>query len=875
MATQGHPLRATYRIQAHRDFGFDRIAELADYLAELGVSHVYLSPILTAVAGSQHGYDVVDHEHVNAELGGEPAHERMCRTLREYGLGQVLDIVPNHMAVGTPENRLWWDVLENGPASQYASFFDVDWESSEDTRVLLPILGEHYADALQQHLVLVLRHDAEFIVHYHDHRMPAAPRSIAQLLQAAAPEHDELTFLADALAELPAPRSIEREALARRQRDKHVLFAYLKRLLDGEPELAQRIDAQLTQLNADVPALDAWLERQNWRIVHWHNASTEIGYRRFFDVNTLAGLRIEDQRVFDRVHRLILRWVQQGTLDGLRVDHVDGLRDPTQYLQRLRQAAPASWIVVEKILHPGETLDASWPIDGTTGYDFIYLLDQVFVDQRGESELTELDQRWTGFSAPWEARAISAKLQIVREVLASERERLIDLAQRALTPRFELRDCTRQTLSEAVTALLVSYPVYRTYVRPGATSDHDRDVIAQVIARASALAPGIDARVFEALREVLSLEANGEAATELALRVQQVTGAIMAKAIEDTLFYRYSRLLALNEVGGAPERFGLSLAEFHGTLQDVSHPHAMLGSATHDTKRGEDTRARLLALSELPQLWAQAVERWSARAQRHKDDKVDGGAEYFFYQTLVGAFPLSVERALAYMQKALREAKVKTSWIHTDPEYEAAIEKFIRGVLSDAELMEDVARFVMRIAPGAYVTSLARTLLKLTAPGVPDLYRGTELWDFSLVDPDNRAPVDFSARRALLAHVREATPEAVLADMESGAPKLFLIYHTLRLRKQSPELFEGGYRRLPVEGPDADHVIAYARGDALICVVPRLNAHGEPRSRTANLTLPAGSYHDIFTAERFTDVTQLATSALWARFPVALLVRET
>jgi (1->4)-alpha-D-glucan 1-alpha-D-glucosylmutase len=399
-------------------------------------------------------------------------------------------------------------------------------------------------------------------------------------------------------------------------------------------------------------------------------------------------------------------------------------------------------------------------------------------------------------------------------------------------------------------------------------------VIAKVIERASKLAPSIDARVFEALRQALSLQDNSEAATELALRVQQVTGAITAKAIEDTLFYRYTRLIALNEVGGAPERFGLALNDFHAALQNTTHPHAMLASATHDTKRGEDTRARLLALSELPQLWAQAVERWSARAQRHKEAKVDGGAEYFFYQTLVGAFPLSEERALAYMQKALREAKVHTSWIHPDADYEAAIEKFVRGVLGDSELLQDIARFVARIAPGAYITSLARTLVKLTAPGVPDLYRGTELWDFALVDPDNRAPVDYATRRALLAHVREASPEDVLADMESGAPKLFVVHHTLRLRKESPKLFDGSYQRLPVDGPDADHVIAFARGNDLICVVPRLNAHGEPKTRSANLTLPPGSYRNIFTQELLTNVTQLATGALWARFPVALLVRE-
>lgn len=875
MATQGQPRRATYRVQAHAGFGFDQIAALADYLEAFGFSHVYLSPVLTAAAGSQHGYDVVDHEHVNPELGGEAAHERMCQTLRRHGLVTILDIVPNHMAVGSPENRQWWDVLQNGPASQYAAFFDVDWEGNSDTRVLLPVLGEHYADAVQGRLVRLVREGAEFIVRYYDHAFPPEPRSLSGLLEAAAGEHEELGFLAGAFASLPAPKAAEREATARRERDKTVLFAYLARLLEAEPALGERIDAELERLNSQVELLDAWLEKQNWRLVYWQNATSELGYRRFFDVNSLAGLRVEDQRVFDRVHRLVLRWVRDGRLHGLRVDHVDGLLDPSGYLQRLRRGAPNAWIVVEKILEKHEQLDPSWPIEGTTGYDFMRLIDQVFVDPRGESEMSELDQRWTGQSASWADRVVEAKLQILKEVLASERERLIDLALRVLTSSFELRDCTRHSVSAAVTAVLISYPVYRSYVRVSGAREEDRRLIAQVTKRASELRPEIDKRVFHALERILTLQTDHELEIELALRVQQVTGAIMAKAVEDTLFYRYTRLLALNEVGGSPETFGISLDEFHGKLEHATHPQTMLASATHDTKRGEDTRARLLSLSELPQLWAQCVERWSQRSRRYRSPMLDTATEYFFYQILVGAHPLSVERTQAYMLKAAREAKRQTSWIRQDADYEAALDSFVRGVIEDRELMDDVGKFVARIAPGGYVTSLARTLLKLTAPGVPDVYQGCELWDFSLVDPDNRTPVNFKLRRELFARVREASPEDVMADMESGAPKLWLTYKTLRLRKQRPELFEGDYKRLPVEGPDAEHVIAFARDQRLIVVVPRLNAHSEARKRTAQITLPRGTYSNVLTDERFEQVTQLAMTELWARAPVALLVRET
>jgi (1->4)-alpha-D-glucan 1-alpha-D-glucosylmutase len=872
MVTPVAPARATYRLQATPEFGFDRIAELASYLTELGVSHAYLSPVLTAAPGSQHGYDVIDHDHVNPELGGEVAHARMCAALEAHGLGQLLDIVPNHMAIGA-RNKLWWDVLENGPSSHYAAFFDVDWDGGDDLRVLLPILGEHYIDALRERVVRVARSGAEFIVEYHDHRLPAAPRSLGALLRASAPEHQELSFLADFLEELSAPTSADQVATLRRQRDKAVLFDYLARLLEREPELCPRIDAQLAKLNDDVEALDSWLERQNWRLAHWRNASTDLGYRRFFDVNTLAGLRVENLRVFERVHHLVLDWLGKGIIDGVRVDHVDGLRDPYEYLQRLREASPNAWIVVEKILEGDEPLPRQWPIEGTTGYEFIRTTDQLFVAAENQPQFDALEERYSGETGHWEERARDAKHQILKQVLGSERERLTELAYRVLTRRIELRDCTRRIVSNAVTALLVSYTEYRTYVRVGSISDRDRTVLEAVVSAAQKLRPEIDARVFEALSNVLSLHWSGELEAELALRMQQLTGAVTAKSIEDTLFYRHMRLIGLNEVGGSPEVFGLSVAAFHDTLEANDKPRGLLASATHDTKRGEDTRARLLALSELPEVWEQAVARWSELTKNYRPELLDTATEYFFYQTLVGAHPLTEERALAYMQKATREAKRGTSWIQPEPDYEAAVESFIKAALADSDLLAEVAQLVARISPGAYITSLARTLIKLTAPGVPDIYQGTELWDFSLVDPDNRRPVDYAERAAILKQLKEQPLEAVLAEMERGTPKLFVVWKTLQLRKHQPKLFDGAYQRLQVTGADASHVVAYARDRALITVVPRLNVDAKPEQRKASVLLPEGRYRNVLTGESVAGAAS-PVSQLWARFPVALLVRE-
>jgi (1->4)-alpha-D-glucan 1-alpha-D-glucosylmutase len=815
--------RATYRVQLHADFGFDAAAALADYLAELGVSHLYASPYLQAAPGSQHGYDIVDHGKVNGELGGARAHARMCEALAQHGLSQVLDMVPNHMAVGVAENVWWWDVLEHGAQSRFARYFDVDWDADGDDRVLLPILGERYFDALEAGLIRLTLDGEQVRVRYRDHVLPAAPRSIAVL---------------------GGGRPID--------------------------------DALIGRINGSLEALDAFLEHQSWKLAYWKTAATDLRYRRFFDVTALAGLRMEDPEVFERTHALILAFLRDGIADGLRIDHPDGLRDPEQYLARLRETAPGAWIVVEKILAEHEPVPASWPIDGTTGYEVLRLLDQVQVDAEAEAPLTDLAARFAGGPQDWAEMARDAKLQILDEVLAAECERVAELAHRVLVRRMPLRDCTRHEIRGAVRELLASYDVYRTYVRPGtAPSPRDRATIRAALERAAARQPEVGPRVWSALEDVLLLRDGDALCAELALRVQQLTGPVGAKGIEDTLFYRHVRLLALNEVGGAPERFGVPVEALHAAFAALPHARSMLATGTHDTKRGEDMRARLIALTQMPAEWAAAVERWSERSRSHRGEVVDGATEYFFYQTLAGAHPLDAERAWAYMQKAIREAKRHTSWTRPDAAYESGVEAFVRGVCGDRALMSDVARFVAELAPVGFAISLSRTLLKLTAPGVPDFYQGSELWDLSLVDPDNRRPVDYARRRALLRRLGHLPIEAALDELEQGTPKLLLTWRVLNLRRKEPELFEGPYRALEVAGPNPSGTIAFARGDRLLTVVPRLTRREEPARRRDRVQGTAGRWRNVLTGERVLGTASgIAVGELWSRFPVALLVRE-
>ena len=871
------PPRATYRLQLRPGFGFDEVTQLADYLVELGVSHVYTSPYLQAARGSQHGYDVVDHSHVNDELGSEQAHARMSELLADRGLGQLIDLVPNHMAIGTADNAWWWDVLENGRSSRYASYFDVDWHAGEDAdnRILLPILAQRYADAVASCAIKVSRDDARFFVSYAEHKLPVAVRSLCEPLgRVAAKERaPELAFFADALGALPKPGATDQASVLRRHRDKQVLEQLLSRLFSARPELARAVDDELVALCADGRRLDAFLEQQNWRLGFWRYALGELGYRRFFDVAMLAGLRVEEPWVFDDVHALVLKWIADGTIDGLRIDHVDGLRDPSGYLEQLRGRAPNAWLLVEKVLAPDELLPRHWPVDGTTGYELVRLLDGVFVDPAGKTALERVWREFGGDPSPIAAQARRARLDVIERLLAGERDRLVVLALKMVSGEPTLRDVTERELRFAITELLASFPVYRTYARPGrATSDLDRAHAEVAFAAAAAAQPEVDRRVWEALRRALLLERPGANEAELALRFQQTSGAVMAKGIEDTLFYRNGRLLALNEVGGALDRFGVPLEEFHAALGSA-RPRGLVATSTHDTKRGEDVRARLLVLSELPELWEASVTRWSQRASRHRSGPwPDRPTEYLLWQTLVGAWPLSWERAVSYLEKATREAKRHTSWLTPDPSYEAAIASFVQGVLADEELTDDLQGFVTSIEPAAQRLSLARTLLKLTAPGVPDLYQGTELWEHSLVDPDNRRPVDYTARRALLQQARDASPELALRGAAEGLPKLWLIRRVLHARRRQPRWFEGAYRRVAVSGAEAERVIAFARGEELVVLAPRWTAR-PLRWGDTRIEVPDGAWVNVLTGEEVDGGRPLAMERAWARFPVALLAR--
>jgi (1->4)-alpha-D-glucan 1-alpha-D-glucosylmutase len=889
---------ATYRLQLRPEFGFDAAAEIAPYLADLGVSHLYASPYLQAARGSAHGYDVIDPARVNEELGGEEGHARLCRALGENGLGQVLDIVPNHMAVD-PRNAWWWDVLENGPSSRYAGYFDVDWDAPQERLrnvVLLPILGDHYGRVLEAGELKLARSGGSFEIRYHEHRMPVSPRTLDGLLGEAAERcgSSELAFLAEALGQLPLATATDRESASRRHRDKEVLRGLLARLCEEQPEVARAVDETVAAVAADPDRLDALLERQNFRPAYWRTAGRELDYRRFFDVHTLVGLRAEDERVFADTHRLVLDWMRRGLLDGLRIDHPDGLRDPGQYFERLRAAAPDGWIVVEKILEPGERLPREWPVDGTTGYDFLNLAGGLLIDPAGEAPLTDLYTELTGESADWPELVLSKKHLVLHDLLASDVNRIAEIFLQVCERHRRFRDYTRHELRGAVREVAACFPVYRSYVRAaaGQVRPDDARAIRAAIAAARERRPDLPGDLFDFFQSLLLLEVSGtpqarearedDLEGELVLRFQQLTGPAMAKGVEDTAFYNFHRLVSLNEVGGDPGRFGVAVEELHAACREARErwPGAMLASSTHDTKRGEDVRARLALLSEIPGRWAEAVRGWMERAERWRTPAgfPDRNAIYLFFQTWVGAWPLETDRATAYMEKAAREAKAFTSWTRTDPVYEEALRSFVESALADAALGAEVEAFVAPLVEPGRINSLAQTLLTMTAPGVPDLYQGTELWNLTLVDPDNRRPVDWEKRRRLLAELKAAPgPERILERMDEGLPKLWVIHRALRLRRRLPGPFgpEGEYVPLPVRGARSDHAVAFARlheEDGAVTLVPR-HVIGRGEWGETVVELPAGDWRDELTGDE-TEGGERRVADLLRRFPVALLSRR-
>jgi len=875
---------STYRLQLHAGFDFDHASAIADYLHDLGITHIYCSPYLQAAPGSMHGYDVVDHQKVNEELGGIEGHGRLRWRLGELGLGQILDIVPNHMALGQG-NRLWWDVLENGPASRFSTWFDINWHPEEaklQNKVLVPILGDQYGKVLGDRQIQVARRGAGFVVLYMKNEFPVAPRSLYGLLLRAAEyaRSDTLSFIADSFARLPAPEATDHSVAVNRHRDKTVIYALLERLCAEDSNICRSIDQAVADLNNNIDALDDLLNQQNYRLAYWRTADQELGYRRFFDVNTLIGLRVEREHVFEETHALILQWLKEGVLDGVRVDHPDGLRDPEGYFRRLREQAPDAWIIGEKILESGEWLRQEWPIHGTSGYDFLNVCNGLLVHGPGLEEMTTIYSDFTHEPIDFEDVAHEKKHHVTQEALGSDVNRLAALLVEICENNRDRRDTTRAEIRRVIREVASCFQVYRTYVATDrdTITDEDRYRVWQAINQAKRRRPDLDPGLFDFVGDVLTLKVRGFRENEFVMRFQQFTSPVMAKGVEDTAFYTYNRMVGLNEVGADPAHNGVGVEEFHhycATMQQT-HPQTMTTLSTHDTKRADDVRARLAVLTEIPARWRAALNRWSRMNIEFRGERYpDRNTEYFLYQTMIGAWPIDKKRLTAYMDKAMREAKQHTTWTNNNREYEDALHRFIERILEHQPFVNELEQMVERVREAGWMNSLTQTLLKYTAPGVPDLYQGGELWDYSLVDPDNRRPVDYDLRRSLLQEVQSLSPEEMMERSEEGLPKLWLIHKLLWLRKEHPEWFgpTAAYTPLEVQGPKAAHIIAYLRNHSVITLAPRWRIKLGDSWAGTTVEVPEGRWKNVLTGEIEHGGKQKTASFL-QRFPVALLVRE-
>jgi (1->4)-alpha-D-glucan 1-alpha-D-glucosylmutase len=924
--------RATYRLQLGPDLTFDDAAALLDYLDALGVSDCYTSPFLETASRGSHGYDVADHNRLREELGGEAAFARFAAALRARGMGLLVDVVPNHMGIAQNRNAWWFDVLENGAASVYAGYFDIDWhpvKAELADKVLLPILGEQYGVALDTGKLTLALEDGRFLVRYHDTRLPISPRAYARILghrietfsATLGGEHPDVVRLKSLItwfATLPPRTEKDPERLAARRREKEIGRERLLALLAESAPVRDFVDENVRLFNGtpgdprSMDLLDSLLADQAYRVAYWRVAGEEINYRRFFDINDLAAIRMEEPEVFEVAHRLLFRLVREGAVTGFRIDHPDGLYDPAEYFRRLQRGTGGDfYIVAEKILAPGEQLPDSWATAGTTGYEFLNLLNGIFVDRAHARAMEHVYARLIKHRPAFLDIVHECKRLVTETSMASELNMLGHRLNTISEKHRSSRDFTLGSLTRALRDTIVGFPVYRTYV-DGRVTARDRDYIARAIAHARRRA-AIDATVYDWLEDVLTLdlpewatEADARERLDFVMRFQQITGPVTAKGFEDTALYRFNRLVSLNEVGGDPSRFGVSLAEFHAenAARLRRSPHGLSATATHDTKRGEDVRARVNVLSEIPDEWRRRVAVWQRLNRRHRS-MVDGAAvpgantEYLIYQTLIGAWPIDVERFTAYLMKAVREAKSHTSWINPNTRYDEALTRFAQAILDPRRskpFLEDFTAFQARVANFGALNSLAQALIKITAPGVPDFYQGTELWDLNLVDPDNRRPVDWKLRRRLLAELEQALATAadraglaaeLWATRDDARVKLYVIREALALRRACPALFAAGaYRPLDARGALAEHVCAFARVGAeaaAVTVVPRLLARrgGEAPALGAEcwqdttLELPADvgrEFTNVLTGET-AEGAALPLGRLLARFPVALLRR--
>jgi (1->4)-alpha-D-glucan 1-alpha-D-glucosylmutase len=985
IAAEKHATRplSTYRLQLNSSFHFEDARKLVPYLWQLGVSHCYISPILKARAGSQHGYDIIDHNQVNPEIGTEEEFRSLATELKGRGMGLILDTVPNHMGVGHGTNPWWQDVMQNGRTSVYVDFFDIDWEPLKlelRNKVLVPILGKPYGEDLEAGNIKVHFENGRFFVKYFDKAFPVDPQTIPLIFASAAdprkPQSTDahpavvgLYSLVHFFGKLPAQNATDPDHISRRQREMPSLLDQLQRSATEPAVVRAEIDEALRVLNGTAgeshsfDALHTLLEAQVYRLAFWRVSGEEINYRRFFDINDLVGLRMENPRVFAETHKLIRKFLAEHLIAGLRIDHPDGLLNPTQYFRRLQrlfgasqclgpqpdpplaadgieldvhsafaqhdwmnQQAPA-YLLVEKILEPGEELPGYWPVDGSVGYDFTNLVNGVLIDHRNEKQFTSLYHRVIGGTVRVDQLIYESKKVIMHRALASEVSVLTQILNQISNQDRRARDFTRTVLRDAIRETIACFPVYRTYIdERGNVSEPDRRNIQQAIdlakRRNTLLAPA----VFDFLQSILLLEGNTNEATVygyrkqlyFTLKFQQLTGPVMAKGLEDTACYVYTRFISVNEVGGSPANFGLSLPEFHqaNRMRAEHWPYSMLTTSTHDTKRSEDVRARLDVLSELPRAWAAQVMKWRrinrGRKPKLGDGRVvpDDNEEYLLYQTLVGAWPLRltgdkqrtefVRRIQQYMEKAVHEAKVNVSWLNPNPDYVAGMNDFLERILSPTYrgktnlFWDSLQKFLPALSYFGAINSLTQTLLKLTSPGVPDVYQGQEMWDFSLVDPDNRRPVDFSLRSRVLDELLARSDDRVrlcqelLREYRDGRTKLWVTMCALNLRRDHKELFQlGSYVPLQIAHGKEEHVVAFARvhgGEAIVVAAPRLSytlmkGREEPPIGAvwgdAELSLPAESIgkqlRNIFTGEVFSRGQSLLCRDIFGSFPLALL----
>ncbi len=993
---------ATYRLQFNHLFRFSDAKSLVPYLDELGISDCYASPYFMAKKGSLHGYDIVNHNQINPEIGTEDEYEEFVKELKKYGMGQILDIVPNHMNITDKENVWWMDVLENGRSSIYADFFDIDWKPVKgelENKVLLPILGNQYGQILENQELNLRFEEGAFFVCYGDKTFPVEPTSYHRILEFRIddleketgkdhPHLQEFLSVITALIHLPPHTEKARPKMMERRREKEIIKKRLWSLYQDSDQIRSFIDQNLRIFNGDkgnsksFDLLDELLDRQVYRLSYWRVAMEEINYRRFFDINELAAIRTENPIVFDETHELTFRLIKEGKVTGLRVDHPDGLYNPVEYFYRLQKGCfvqiclhelekemsgkremepspqePSSpsleesigslydqelfenfssplrtffYVVGEKILTKGERMPEDWPVSGTVGYGFLNPVNGIFVDTENAKAFDRIYTRLIRSKLDYQDLLYEKKKLIVSTAMSSEVNVLGHFLDRLSEKNRHTRDFTLNSLTIAIMEAIACFPVYRTYITACGVIERDRRYVEQAISKAKRKNPTLNVTIFDFLENVLLLrypedfdETDKMEWLDFAMRFQQVCAPVMAKGLEDTFFYVYNRLVPLNEVGGNPEKFGTALDAFHGQNieRSKSWPHGMIATSTHDTKRGEDVRARLNILSEIPTEWNHHINRWS-RINKRKKLVIDGQAvpdhneEYLLYQTLLGIWPLQPmeeadyeffkKRIRDYMLKAVREAKVNTSWMSPNLTYEEALLRFIDAILSNRQegpFLKDFYGLQKKVAYFGMLNSLSQTLLKITSPGTPDFYQGTEIWDFSLVDPDNRRPVNFNNRKKMLEALKKKMAaygsdlpgfvREILPEWGDGSIKLFVTFKSLNYRKENRELFtDGAYIPLMGEGTLKNHVCAFARrGErkVVLVIVPRFLAHLSKVDETplgwevwgdSSITMPSEivekRFNNIFTGERV-DVTgpdgqnRLMLGEVFANFPVAML----